>query len=67
MNGKGVTQSPPELWYGAHSPDHSLFSPFCLLRVLPEWLPFHPRRFWIRCLVVYLLVKYPYGIRFLVK
>lgn len=41
--------------------------PFSLLRVLPEWLPFHPYRWWIHCRMVYLPMSYLYGIRFQAK
>lgn len=33
------------------------------LWLLPEWFPFHPRRFWCHCRVVYLAVSYLYGRR----
>ena len=40
---------------------------FLLLRVLPEWLPFHPHRWWIHCRMVYLPMSYLYGSRFKAK
>lgn len=30
-------------------------------RLLPDWVPFHPWRWWIQCRVVYLPVSYLYG------
>src|SRR6266576_4451711 len=33
-------------------------------RVLPEWLPFHPHRWWIHTRAVYLPMSYLYGVRF---
>jgi len=38
-----------------------------LLRVLPEWIPFHPHRWWIHCRMVYLPMSYLYGSRFKAK
>jgi hypothetical protein len=40
---------------------------FIFLSVLPEWLPFHPHRWWIHCRMVYLPMSYLYGIRFQAK
>ncbi|KAF8343480.1 terpenoid cyclases/protein prenyltransferase alpha-alpha toroid [Amanita rubescens] len=34
------------------------------LWVLPEWLPFHPHRWWIHTRAVYLPMSYLYGVRF---
>ncbi|KAF9786352.1 lanosterol synthase [Thelephora terrestris] len=34
------------------------------LWLLPEWLPFHPHRWWIHCRMVYLPMSYLYGSRF---
>ena len=33
-------------------------------RVLPEWLPFHPHKWWIHTRAVYLPMSYLYGVRF---
>ena len=38
-----------------------------LPRLLPEWLPFHPHRWWIHCRMVYLPMSYLYGSRFKAK
>ena len=34
------------------------------LRVFPDWLPFHPHRWWIHTRTVYIPMSYLYGIRF---
>jgi len=43
------------------------YLPFFQFRVLPEWLPFHPHRWWIHCRMVYLPMSYLYGSRFKAK
>ena len=60
---EGNNPVPPELW--CCSSDLTCYyhcSPPS--RVLPEWLPFHPHRWWIHCRMVYLPMSYLYGSRF---
>ena len=65
---EGNNPIPPELWYGIHSPCRPLqLLTFPILRVLPEWLPFHPRKWWMHCRMVYLPMGYLYGTRFQAK
>lgn len=33
-------------------------------RVFPDWLPFHPHRWWIHTRTVYVPMSYLYGIRY---
>jgi hypothetical protein len=33
-------------------------------RIFPDWLPFHPHRWWIHTRMVYLPMAYLYGIRY---
>jgi lanosterol synthase len=33
-------------------------------RLLPDWLPFHPSRWWIHTRTVYVPMGYLYGVRF---
>lgn len=33
-------------------------------RLLPEWLPFHPSRWWIHTRTVYVPMSYIYGVKF---
>ena len=33
-------------------------------RLLPDWLPFHPHRWWIHVRTVYVPMCYLYGIKF---
>jgi hypothetical protein len=33
-------------------------------RLLPDWLPFHPHRWWIHVRTVYVPMSYLYGVRF---
>lgn len=64
---EGNNPVPPELWYGFLSVGLCHYSRSFFLRVLPEWLPFHPHRWWIHCRMVYLPMSYLYGIRFQAK
>ncbi|KAI0319638.1 terpene synthase [Amylostereum chailletii] len=34
------------------------------LWLLPEWVPFHPWRWWVHCRIVYIPMSYLYGVRF---
>ena len=67
-NGKATTPSPRSSGTGSSHPiSHYHYSPVSLLRVLPEWLPFHPSKLWMHCRMVYLPMSYLYGIRFQAK
>ena len=33
-------------------------------RVFPDWLPFHPHKWWIHTRTVYIPMAYLYGIRY---
>ena len=35
-----------------------------ITRVFPDWLPFHPHRWWIHTRAVYIPLSYIYGARF---
>jgi len=67
-NGKGTIRSPRSSGTGyPHSISHYRCLLFSLLRVLPEWLPFHPSKWWMHCRMVYLPMSYIYGIRLQAK
>jgi squalene cyclase len=35
-----------------------------LNRLLPDWVPFHPHKWWIHTRTVYIPMSYLYGVRF---
>ena len=40
-------------------------SPICIsTRLLPDWVPFHPYRWWIHTRTVYVPMSYLYGVRY---
>ena len=59
----GVNPVPPELWYVASIAN--MLTPVLIWsglgRLLPDWIPFHPSKWWVQCRVVYLPVSYLYA------
>lgn len=53
----------PELWY-VNSTWERRLSLLPIIRLLPEWVPFHPYRWWIHTRNVYIPMSYLYSIRF---
>lgn len=36
-------------------------------RIMPDWLPFHPHRWWVHMRAVFLPMSYIYGIRYQIE
>ena len=64
MIGKATIQS--RLSYGAWDKQISPFNwtGHLFERLLPQWLPFHPSRWWIFTRTVYVSMSYLYGVKF---
>lgn len=63
---EGNNPVPPELWY-VNPVNFDIIVTQVYDRLLPDWLPIHPHRWWIHTRTVYVPMSYLYGIRFKAK
>ena len=59
---EGNNPVPPELWYVSKA--RILNGLLTTDRAFPDWLPFHPHRWWIHVRTVYIPMSYLYGVKF---
>ena len=62
MTGKATTQF--LLSYGAWNIQIKSTSLDAFGRLLPQWLPFHPSRWWVHTRTIYVPMSYLYGVKF---